>query len=125
MRFKLYYFVWSIFLFLTEIYIALYVQDDFIRPYIGDTLVVILLYSIVKSFFLVPILTASASVLLFSFGIEILQYFKIVEILGLQSSKLARTVIGTSFAWADLLAYSLGFIMILCCEQLLKVYKKA
>lgn len=125
MRFKFYYFVWSIFLFLTEIYIALYVQDDFIRPYIGDTLVVILLYSIVKTFFSVPILTASASVLLFSFGIEILQYFKIVEILGLQSSKLARTVIGTSFAWADLLAYSLGFIMILCCEQLLKVYKKA
>jgi Protein of unknown function (DUF2809) len=125
MRFKFYYFAWSIFLFLTEIYIALYIQDDFIRPYIGDTLVVILLYSIVKTFFSVPILTASANVLLFSFGIEILQYFKIVEILGLQSSKLARTVIGTSFAWADLLAYSLGFIMILCCEQLLKVYKTA
>lgn len=125
MRFKSYYFVWSIILFLTEIYIALFVQDDFIRPYIGDTLVVILLYSIVKTFFSVPILTASASVLLFSFGIEILQYFKIVEIIGLQSSKLARTVIGTSFAWADLLAYSLGFFMILCCEQLLKIYKKA
>lgn len=124
MRYKSYYFVWSIILFLTELYIALYVQDDFIRPYIGDTLVVILLYSIVKSFFSVPVLTASTGVLLFSFGIEILQYFKIVEILGLQSSKIARTVIGTSFAWADLLAYSLGFIMILCCEQFFKIYKK-
>lgn len=124
MRFKFYYFVWSIFLFLTEIYIALYVQDDFIRPYIGDTLVVILLYSILKTFFSVPILTASTGVLLFSFGIEILQYFKIVEVLGLQSSKIARTVIGTSFAWADLFAYSFGFIIILYCEQFFKPYKK-
>jgi Protein of unknown function (DUF2809) len=125
MRFKYYYFVWSIILFLTELYIALYVQDGFIRPYIGDTLVVILIYSIVRTFFSISILTASTGVLIFSFCVEFLQYFKIVEILGLQSSSIARTVIGTSFAWADLFAYNLGFMMILCFEQLLKIYKKS
>jgi Protein of unknown function (DUF2809) len=125
MRFNSYYFIWSIILFLIELYIALYVRDSFIRPYIGDTLVVILIYSIVRAFFSVSILNASTGVLIFSFGVEFLQYFKIVEILGLQLSSIARTVIGTSFAWADLLAYSLGFMMILCFEQLLKIYKRA
>lgn len=125
MRFNVYYFIWSIVLFLIELYIALYVRDNFIRPYIGDTLVVILIYSVVRAFFSISILKAATGVLLFSFAIEFLQYFKIVEILGLQSSSIARTVIGTTFTWEDLLAYTLGFIMILCFEQLFISYKKA
>jgi hypothetical protein len=58
-------------------------------------------------------------VLIFSFGVEILQYFKIVKILGLESSAFARTVIGTTFVWEDLVAYSLGIVMLLCFEKLI------
>ncbi|MGK7929452.1 MAG: DUF2809 domain-containing protein [Spirulina sp.] len=124
MRFKTYYFVWSVILFLTELYIALYIDDDFIRPYVGDILVVILIYSLVRTFFKVAILTTATGVLIFSFGVEILQYFKIVELLGLESSAIARTVIGTTFVWEDLIAYTVGFVLLLCFEKSLGVHKK-
>jgi Protein of unknown function (DUF2809) len=124
MIFQSYYFIWLIILFFIEVYIALYIHDDFIRPYVGDALVVILIYVFVRSFFAIPILRAATGVLIFSFGVEILQYFKIVEILGLNSSSFARTVIGTTFAWNDIIAYCMGFVMLLCFEKSLGIYKK-
>lgn len=52
------------------------------------------------------------AVLLFSYGVEIMQYFNLVELLGLGEYKLARIVIGTSFAWSDLLAYTAGAVIV-------------
>jgi hypothetical protein len=112
------YFILTILLFLTEIAIAIYVHDDFIRPYFGDFLVVILLYCFVKSFVKVSVLIAASFVLIFSFGIEIAQYFNMVEKLGLQHSKIARVVLGNSFAWMDLLAYVLGILTVIGIETL-------
>ena len=103
-------------LFVTEIAIAMYVHDDFIRPYFGDFLVVILLYCFVKSFIKFSVLAATNIVLIFSFGIEIAQYFNMVEKLGLQHSKIARVVLGNSFAWMDLLAYVLGILTVIGIE---------
>jgi hypothetical protein len=117
MRFQLYYFVWSVLLFLIELGIALFVDDALIRPYVGDILVVILLYAVVRTFFAVSILRAALGVLLFSFGVEFLQYFQIVELLGLESSAIARIVIGTTFAWKDLLAYTVGVGILLGLER--------
>ena len=116
MRFNAYYFYWTVLLFLTEVYIGVFVKDDFVRPYMGDFLVVILIYTFIRTFFKYPILNTSIGVLLFSFLVEILQYFKIVEILGLESNRLARTVIGTSFVWEDFIFYTLGIVTVLICE---------
>jgi hypothetical protein len=112
------YFLLTILLFLTEIAIAIYVHDDFLRPYFGDFLVVILLYCFVKSFVKVSVLVAASLVLIFSFGIEIAQHFNMVEKLGLQHSKIARVVLGNSFAWMDLLAYVLGILTVIGIETL-------
>ena len=86
----------TILLFVTELLIALYLHDGIIRPYIGDFLVVILIYSFVKAFFNLPILATGIGVLLFSYIIEILQYFHIVKRLGLQHCTIAKIIIGTS-----------------------------
>jgi hypothetical protein len=107
------YFILTMLLFLTEIAIAMYVHDDFIRPYFGDFLAVILLYCFVISFIKFSVLVAASLVLIFSFGIEIAQYFNMVEKLGLQHSKIARVVLGNSFAWMDLLAYVLGILTVI------------
>lgn len=117
MRFNAYYFYWTVLLFITELYIGFFVKDDFVRPYMGDFLVVILIYTFVRTFFKYSIKTTAIGVLLFSFLVEILQYFKIVEVLGLGSSQLARTIIGTVFVWEDFIAYTLGIVMALGCEQ--------
>jgi len=107
-------------IFTIEVLIALYVHDRIIRPYIGDTLVVILMYCTLKAFFELSVWKAAISVLAFSFFIEMLQYFRIVELLGLSHNKLASTIIGTSFAWQDLVAYLLGFVLILGVEKAIK-----
>lgn len=124
MRFNTYYCAWSVILFLIELCIAIYIDDAFIRPYIGDLLVVILIYAIVRAFFKISILTTAIGVLIFSFTVEVLQYFKVVEILGLGSSSLARTIIGTTFSWKDLVAYSMGIVILLCFEKSIGIYKR-
>ena len=77
----------------------------------------ILIYCFVKSFLNTPVWPTAIGVLIFSFTIEVLQYFDLVALLGLQDSKIARIVIGTSFAWADLLAYTVGIVVLLFFER--------
>ncbi|OOG76264.1 DUF2809 domain-containing protein [Flavobacterium sp. A45] len=111
------YFGFAILLFSIEVLIALYINDRFVRPYLGDVLVVILIYCFLKSFLKLPVLTAAIAVLGFSFTIEFLQFLNIVEKLGLEKSKTARTVIGTSFSWIDLLTYIIGITIVLIIEK--------
>ncbi|MES2576132.1 MAG: DUF2809 domain-containing protein [Bacteroidota bacterium] len=117
LQFNRTYFAFTIFLFLLETVIALFVHDNFIRPYFGDFLVVMLLYCFLKSFLNVSVWAAAGLVLLFSFAIEIAQYFNMVEKLGLQHYKIAKVVLGNSFAWMDLLAYVLGILVVISIEK--------
>ncbi len=110
------YFFLTILLLLVEIYIAMYIHGGFIRSYFGDYLVVILIYSFVKSFWREAYFKVAIYVLIFSFVVEILQYFKIVEIIGLEKIEWARIIIGTDFAWADLAAYFLGILTVIIIE---------
>lgn len=111
------YFGLAVFLFIVEVLIAIFVNDGFVRPYLGDVLVVILIYCFIRSFIHLPVIPVAVFVLIFSFTIEFLQYAQIVEKLGLQKSTIARTVIGTAFAWSDLLAYVIGVVTVVMVER--------
>jgi len=111
------YFGSAVLIFTIETLIAIYVHDNFVRPYLGDVLVVILIYCFLKSFFKLPVLITALVVLAFSFVIEFLQFLNIVEKLGLEKSIIARTVIGTSFTWIDLLTYIAGIAIVLIAEK--------
>ncbi|HET8886124.1 MAG TPA: DUF2809 domain-containing protein [Salinimicrobium sp.] len=111
------YFIATIILFLIEVGIAVYIKDDFIRPYLGDFLVVILLYTALKSVSNLSVTTAALIVLCFSFLIEFLQYLNLVTFLGLQNSKIATTILGSSFSWYDMLAYTLGIGFVFLIEK--------
>jgi len=111
------YFALAILIFTVEVLIALFVHDDFVRPYLGDFLVVILMYCFIRSFLRLPVLTVAASVLCFASAIEALQFLNVVEKLGLQESKFARTVLGTSFSWLDLLTYAIGIVVVVWIEK--------
>ena len=108
----------SIFLsiFIIEILIALYVHDSIIRPYLGDTLVVIMIYYFVKSFFNVKPRIAIIGVTFFAFTIELLQYFNLIGLLGLEQSQFWKIVIGTSFHWLDLVAYLFAAVILWSLE---------
>lgn len=111
------YFLWALALFAVEVYIGVYVRDRFVRPFMGDFLVVILLYCLVKSFVNTSVRRAAVGVLLFSYLVETLQYLKIVKWLGLEHNRLASIIIGTSFSWEDMLAYTLGIGLVLILEK--------
>src|SRR5687768_15749427 len=85
------YFGLAVVIFAIEVLIALFVRDNFVRPYLGDVLVVILIYCFIRSFLRLPVFTVAVFVLLFSFTIEFLQYLNIVETLGLEKSPIVRT----------------------------------
>ena len=118
MVFRKNYFILTVILFVIEVCIAVFVNDRFIRPYVGDFLVVILIYCFTRSFFNVPVIQTAIGVLAFAFTIEGLQYIEFVNILGLQNSKLASVVLGNSFAWMDMITYVLGIGFVLACESL-------
>ena len=125
MKFNPKYFLCAILLFITEVLIALFVHDQFIRPYIGDFLVVILIYCFVKSFLNTRVVPTAIGVLLFAYTVELLQYFRIVEVLGLQHSRAARIIIGSAFEWWDLLAYTCGILMVVLVEKRGTIFKKS
>ena len=118
------YFGLSFILFLIEVLIALFINDSFIRPYLGDVLVVILIYCFIKSFFKLQVINLAVFVLFFAFTIEFLQYLNIVEKLNLENNKIAKTVLGTSFAWLDLVCYLIGIAIILLIEKYCSSTKK-
>ena len=109
-RKRLVYLSLSIILFLIELFIALFVHDRFIRPYFGDVLVVILVYSAVRVIFpekprLLPIY-----VFIFAVLVEVSQYLDLAELLG--GGVILSTIIGTSFSWLDILCYFVGTLLI-------------
>lgn len=116
-------------LFAIEVIIATYIHDNFIRPYLGDTIVIVLIYAFVMGFFslghtLSSKIKVAFYVLLFAFIIEALQASSFIYSVGLDDYKWARVILGTSFSWWDMLAYIAGFIAIVSVEWLLDKKKQ-
>jgi len=118
MRIKLSYFTVFVLLLIIELLIGAYFHDVLVRPYGGDLLVVILIYSFIKSFIDAPIMTTAIGVLLFSYAVEISQYFHLAKVLGLQHSRVALLILGTIFSFSDLLCYTLGILLVLLTERI-------
>ena len=110
MKQRIYYLLIFIALFALETLIALKFHGGFIRSYLGDVIVVWVVYCFVQAVldgknnhYIVAL-----CVMLFAFAVEFLQAVNIVEILGVQNNAFLRTVIGTSFSWVDILCYIVG-----------------
>ena len=116
LTFRLRYLIAAAFLLLVEICIALYVRDSLVRPYGGDFLVVILIYCVGRAFLNWSVTAVAVATLLFSFAVEIGQYYSLVDRLGLRGNRLAEVVIGVGFSWGDLLAYTLGIAAVIVVE---------
>jgi hypothetical protein len=118
------YFVLTVLLFSTEILIAIFLKNGFIRHTFGDYLVVILMYCFFKSFIRDNNYNIALSVLVFSFVVEFLQLFNILKLLNLQNNHLTKLILGNTFHVSDLIAYTLGILTILILEHEINKYKK-
>lgn len=95
-----------------EVAIALFVNDTIIRPFVGDVLVVVLVFCFLAIFF-TPNTRLIVFVFLFAAAVEISQYFDLVAILGQENNRLVSTVLGRTFSWLDFLAYFTGALLCL------------
>ena len=105
-------------LLIIEILIASFIKDDFIRPYLGDFLVVIMLYCFLMGISRFAIYKSLFIVLVFSFTIEFLQLIDIPKLFQYQPPKSIMIILGNSFSVWDLVAYLLGLISCLIIEIL-------
>ncbi len=110
------YFTIAALIFITEVLIAMYVKDKIIRPYVGDVLVVIMIYCFIRTYFNASVMKVSMFVLAFAFTIEFFQYARLLNLLGWQHNKLARIVLGTKFEWIDVAAYVVGITIVIVVE---------
>jgi len=95
----------------TEVLIGLFGQG-WVRIYLGDVLVVILLYTIVRTIIpnkKTPWFVIPAVILIFAFAVEFLQLWGFCDRFGI-TNELLRIIIGTGFSTIDLICYLIGII---------------
>lgn len=107
-------------IFVTEVFIALYVRDDFIRPYVGDMLVTVLIccfarFFIPEKFGMLPLF-----MFIFSSLVEIGQYFDFVKLLGLDNNLFISTLLGRTFSVADIICYGIGCAVFAVFDYIIK-----
>ena len=98
-----------------EICIALFVRDHFVRPYVGDMLVTVLLCCLCRAIF--PELSPALPVFLLAAAVEGLQWLGVTEMLGLQGTAIG-IILGATFDWCDILCYGLGCVAFAAVELL-------
>ncbi|MCQ2471647.1 MAG: DUF2809 domain-containing protein [Clostridia bacterium] len=124
MKKRLMWFSFFLLLLATEVVIALYCHDDFIRPYVGDVLVVILLYCLAKAVVLDKMKLLPLWIFIFACLVEVGQYFNYVELLGFSDNPILSTAMGTSFAFEDIVCYFVGCAICAAGQIIYKFIKK-
>jgi hypothetical protein len=100
-----------------EIFSALEVHDQLVRPFIGDVLVVILIYCFVRALFAVPTIPTLIGVFAFACAIEVSQYFELVKRLHIEHNPVLRVALGTHFDPLDFVAYAVGSLITWLAER--------
>jgi hypothetical protein len=100
-----------------EVFIALVVHDRVVRPFVGDVLVVILIYCFVRSFIASPVVPTIAGVFAFACAIEVSQAFDLAKRLQVDHIPALRVALGTHFDPLDFVAYALGSVAVWLAER--------
>ncbi|EGU35951.1 hypothetical protein VII00023_08929 [Vibrio ichthyoenteri ATCC 700023] len=111
LRFSLRYAVIALCWLVVLVNIALFVDDTFIRPTLGDVLVVVWLYYTIRSVVDFPARWLVLVTVMIAYMVEFAQYLKVPALLGLEPGSPLSIILGATFDWLDLLAYSAGAIM--------------
>jgi diacylglycerol kinase (ATP) len=100
-----------------EIFIAVMVHDRIVRPYVGDSLAVVLVYLVLRAATRLPTAAATALALATAVAIEFGQWAGLLDLLGLGGNPLARVLLGTGFDPYDFIAYAAGGLTIAALER--------
>ena len=103
-----------------EVCIALFVHDAFVRPYVGDMLVTLLLCCMCRVAFPDEIRLLPVFVFLFAACVEIGQYFDVVALLGLADNRILSIALGRTFSWMDLVCYAVGCMVAFTLDEIIR-----
>ena len=108
----------SVFLLLLalEICIGAFVRDDFVRPYVGDVLVTVLLCAMVRAVVPEKYPWLPLGVFLFAAGVELIQLIPKPALDG----TLLGIAIGSTFDPKDLLCYGIGCALFFLGERIVQ-----
>jgi len=104
--------------FMIEAIIAVFIHDNFIRPYLGDVLVVVLIYCFIKAFVRNETKLLPLYIFIFALLVEVGQYFNLAELLGLSEYRIARVIIGATFDIKDIACYMVGCVGLFLFEMI-------
>ncbi len=91
-----------------EVLIAVFVYDKFVRSYVGDMLVVIVIYCFVRIFIPKQCRKLPLYIFLFAVAVEVLQYFHLADFLPVSENRFFRILLGSVFDWKDIACYAVG-----------------
>ena len=100
-------------LFAIEVVIAVFFRDGWVRTLLGDVLVVMVIAYLIHAFFNIHLGIIAIGTLIFAYFIELLQFLKLIDILGWQDAQLAHLTLGSTFDWRDLVAYTIGATIVI------------
>ncbi len=95
-----------------EVLIALFVHDSIIRPYVGDVLVVVVIYTFVRIFVPERVVLLPLYIFVFAVGVELLQLVNILDLLGLRDNGFFRVLLGSVFDIKDVICYAVGCLIL-------------
>lgn len=107
--------IWAILFFLflgIEVFIALNIHDTFIRPYLGDVLVIWVLYFGIRTVLPKPVPHLPALLFLLGCGAEFLQYFHAADFPVIRQIPAIRIILGSTFDVRDMACYGVGAVSI-------------
>ena len=108
-----------------EVLIALFVRDTFIRPYVGDMLVTVVICLLLRGVTPNRAKLLPLWVFLFAAAVEIGQHFDFVALLGLENNRFISVLLGRTFSLADIICYGVGCLVFFAAEGfILKKHKK-
>lgn len=110
------YLIIFIVIFMVEVFIGVYSHSGIIRNYVGDILVIPVMYFFVRIIYPKRIRKLPYILFLFAVIVEILQYMKINDILGIEGSSLLGILLGSTGDIKDILCYFIGTIIIIIID---------
>ena len=126
LRARLFFLLVAVVILAIEIYIATFVKGGFVRHYLCDVLVTVMLYAFGRAVFKTAPKILAFEIFAFSLFIEILQYLKVLEILDIHNL-IIRIVFGGTFDVSDIVCYALGCLLAYLTDAIcfLRKYKNS
>lgn len=113
---RIVYLIATLVLFLIEFWIERNLESGFIRFYVGDYLVAILLYTLFMFSCKPRYFPAAMAVLFVCYATEVFQWMDVLSMLHIKKTRITNILLGSTFSWTDMLCYTLGAFTVFWIE---------